>query len=94
MLEDAEAPVLITERKLAANLPATRAKVVCLEDVLERPATDGETANLPQPGNAGSPCLRDLHVGDDGEAERFDDYSSQRRPAVPVDPTMVRVRRP
>ncbi len=32
MLEDAQAPVLLTQRKLVADLPAHSAKVICLDD--------------------------------------------------------------
>jgi amino acid adenylation domain-containing protein/non-ribosomal peptide synthase protein (TIGR01720 family) len=40
MLEDAQAPVLLTQRELTGKLPATRAKVLCLEDVLEATSED------------------------------------------------------
>src|SRR6202049_4784571 len=48
MLEDAQAPVLLTQRELISKLPATKAKVLCIEDVLETSSSDrsGE-ANLP-----------------------------------------------
>ena len=35
MLEDAQAPVLLTQRELTSKLPATKAKVLCIEDVLD-----------------------------------------------------------
>jgi amino acid adenylation domain-containing protein len=47
MLEDARVPVLLTQRKLAGNLPSTLAKVLCVEEVLARPVQTGEEANLP-----------------------------------------------
>jgi len=34
MLEDAKAPVLLTQRKLVGDLPSSRAHVLCVEDVL------------------------------------------------------------
>ena len=37
MLEDARAPVVLTQRKLAANLPSTNAQILCVEDVLDAP---------------------------------------------------------
>ena len=39
MLEDAQAPVLLTQRALAGQLPATAARIVCIEDVLEHSST-------------------------------------------------------
>jgi amino acid adenylation domain-containing protein/non-ribosomal peptide synthase protein (TIGR01720 family) len=52
MLEDAQAPVLLTQRKLTSQLPATKAKVLCIEDVLERSsANQSEEANLPPTSN-------------------------------------------
>jgi len=47
MLEDAQAPVLLTESKLAGNLPSTRAKVICVDQVLARLPQPGDEANLP-----------------------------------------------
>ncbi|HVW83946.1 MAG TPA: amino acid adenylation domain-containing protein, partial [Bryobacteraceae bacterium] len=48
MLEDAQAPVLLTERKLAADLPVTRARVLCVDEILAQPyAGPDEEANLP-----------------------------------------------
>ncbi|HEY8715533.1 MAG TPA: condensation domain-containing protein, partial [Candidatus Acidoferrum sp.] len=47
MLEDAQAPVLLTQRELTGKLPATRAKVLCIEDVLEATsANSAEEENL------------------------------------------------
>jgi amino acid adenylation domain-containing protein/non-ribosomal peptide synthase protein (TIGR01720 family) len=47
MLEDAQAPVLLTQRELTSKLPATRAKVLCIEDVLEAAsATPVQEQNL------------------------------------------------
>ena len=34
MLEDAQAPVLLTETKLKGNLPATKARVLCVDEIL------------------------------------------------------------
>jgi amino acid adenylation domain-containing protein/non-ribosomal peptide synthase protein (TIGR01720 family) len=45
MLEDAQAPVLLTQRKFAGELPSTCAKVLCVEDTLAEPAQTGEEAN-------------------------------------------------
>ncbi len=47
MLEDAQAPVLLTQSKLTGNLPTTQAKVVCVDEVLARLTQAGEEANLP-----------------------------------------------
>jgi amino acid adenylation domain-containing protein len=46
MLEDAQVPVLLTQRNLIDSLPSTRAKVLCMDEVLGRPAQAAETANL------------------------------------------------
>jgi amino acid adenylation domain-containing protein len=48
MLEDAQAPVLLTQRKLAPSLPATNARVVYVEDVLGTPVQPGQDLNLPE----------------------------------------------
>ncbi len=48
MLEDAQAPVLLTQSKLTAGLPATKAKVLCVDKVLADPARAEEETNLPQ----------------------------------------------
>src|SRR5258705_8564671 len=47
MLEDAQAPVLLTQRKLTRDLPPTKARVICVEDVLAGPVQPGEETNLP-----------------------------------------------
>ena len=48
MLEDAQAPVLLTQRELTSKLPATKAKVLCIEDVLEPSSADrSDESNLP-----------------------------------------------
>ncbi len=46
MLEDAHAPVLLTQRGLTGNLPCSNVKVLCVDEVLGQPAVAGETANL------------------------------------------------
>jgi amino acid adenylation domain-containing protein len=46
MMEDAQAPVMLTQRSLLARLPLTSAKVICLDDVLAEPAQEGEESNL------------------------------------------------
>jgi amino acid adenylation domain-containing protein/non-ribosomal peptide synthase protein (TIGR01720 family) len=43
MLEDAQAPVLVTQRKLASGLPPVNAKVLCIEDL----ADDGDDTDVP-----------------------------------------------
>jgi amino acid adenylation domain-containing protein/non-ribosomal peptide synthase protein (TIGR01720 family) len=48
MLEDAQAPVLLTQRELTSKLPATKARVLCIEDALETSSADrSDEANLP-----------------------------------------------
>jgi amino acid adenylation domain-containing protein/non-ribosomal peptide synthase protein (TIGR01720 family) len=47
MLEDAQAPVLLTQSKLAGNLPPTQAGVICIEEVLARRSSPDEETNLP-----------------------------------------------
>ena len=52
MLEDAQTPVLLTQRELTSKLPATKAKVLCIEDVLETSSSDrADEANLPPTSN-------------------------------------------
>jgi amino acid adenylation domain-containing protein len=52
MLEDSQAPVLLTQKKLAAELPAHQAKVICLDDAAlgsqpeTNPAKQTAAANL------------------------------------------------
>jgi amino acid adenylation domain-containing protein/non-ribosomal peptide synthase protein (TIGR01720 family) len=46
MLEDAQAPVLLTHSTLRNTLPPTMAKVLCVDEVLAQPMPAGE-ANLP-----------------------------------------------
>src|SRR5208282_3450928 len=48
MMEDAQAPVMLTQRSLLDKLPATKAKVICIEDVLTNASAPGqEEENLP-----------------------------------------------
>jgi amino acid adenylation domain-containing protein/non-ribosomal peptide synthase protein (TIGR01720 family) len=47
ILEDAQAPVLLTQRKLAANLPPSKARIICVEEVLAQPSQPGEEENRP-----------------------------------------------
>ncbi|MDQ1410727.1 MAG: hypothetical protein QOJ41_2462 [Acidobacteriaceae bacterium] len=48
MLEDAQAPVLLTQRELTSKLPATKARVLCIEDVLDTSSPDrSDEPNLP-----------------------------------------------
>jgi amino acid adenylation domain-containing protein/non-ribosomal peptide synthase protein (TIGR01720 family) len=48
MLQDAQAPVLLTQRELTSKLPSTQARVLCIEDVLETSLADGsDETNLP-----------------------------------------------
>jgi amino acid adenylation domain-containing protein/non-ribosomal peptide synthase protein (TIGR01720 family) len=47
MLEDAQAPVLLTQRVLTSKLPGTKARVLCIEDVLDPSSVDRSAeANL------------------------------------------------
>jgi amino acid adenylation domain-containing protein len=46
MLEDAQAPLLLTERKLTSRLPSTQAKVLCVDEILQRPELAEDAANL------------------------------------------------
>ncbi len=48
MLEDAQAPVLLTQRGLTSKLPSTKAKVLCIEDVLDTSSPNrSDEENLP-----------------------------------------------
>jgi amino acid adenylation domain-containing protein/FkbH-like protein/non-ribosomal peptide synthase protein (TIGR01720 family) len=47
MLEDAQAPILLTETKLLQNLPPTRARVICVDDIMAQPLQESEAGNLP-----------------------------------------------
>jgi amino acid adenylation domain-containing protein len=47
MLEDAQTPVLLTQRVLTSKLPGTKARVLCIEDVLDSASADrSDEANL------------------------------------------------
>lgn len=46
MLEDSQAPVLLTQSKLACKLPPTQAEVLCIDEMLARPVQAGEETNL------------------------------------------------
>jgi len=46
MLEDAQAPLLLTETKLANNLPPTQAKILFVDDILAQPVSGEEEMNL------------------------------------------------
>ena len=53
MLEDAQAPVLLTQRELTSKLPSTKARVLCIEDVLDTsslPAQSDEENLAPTAG--------------------------------------------
>ena len=47
MLEDAQAPLLLTDRKLAGKISATRAQVLYVDDLLARPTQTNQQSNLP-----------------------------------------------
>jgi len=47
ILQDAQAPVLLTERKLTLNLPPTSAKIICVDEIFAQATKPGEEANLP-----------------------------------------------
>jgi amino acid adenylation domain-containing protein/non-ribosomal peptide synthase protein (TIGR01720 family) len=46
MVDDAEAPVLLTQSKLKSRLPATNATVLCVDELLARPISQEEERNL------------------------------------------------
>ena len=52
MLEDAEVPLLISQRSLANKLPETKAKVLYVEDLLAGSPQDNEEENLRSSANA------------------------------------------
>lgn len=54
MLEDAQAPVLLTERRLLGKLPSTRAKVLYIDEILASPVRRDEEANLSSRANENS----------------------------------------
>ena len=47
MLEDAQAPVLLTESKLVGKLPPTHATVVCIDEILAQCPAPEDNKNLP-----------------------------------------------
>jgi len=47
MLEDANAPVLLTQISLVGKLPQTPARVLCVDEILARPSAAEELENLP-----------------------------------------------
>jgi len=46
MLEDAQAPVLLTQTKLIGSLPPTRARVLCIDELSSRPTVPEDEQNL------------------------------------------------
>src|SRR5262245_36674365 len=46
MIDDAKAPVLLTERLLVSNLPSTKATILCVEEILADRDTNGDEQNL------------------------------------------------
>ena len=49
ILDDARAPVLLTQRSLVANLPATNAEIICVEEILAAETRPGAGENLDIP---------------------------------------------
>ncbi len=76
MLEDANAPVLLTHSKLARDLPGHKAKVVCFDT--DKVTLDREpVANLRRADRPRSSGLCDLYQRIDREAERLPAYTLQ-----------------
>ena len=71
MLKDAQVPVLLSDSKQLPRLPAFES-VVCLDrDWAE--ISDGTAADFPVRIQFTKPCLRDLYVRFDGQAQRRGD---------------------
>ncbi len=49
ILDDARAPVLLTQRSLVSNLPATNAEIICVEEILAAETRPGAGENLDIP---------------------------------------------
>ena len=80
ILDDAQAPILLTETKLIPSLPTHGARVICLDDaetILSiQSGTNPVTAVTPD-----HMAVRDLYFRYDRQTEGLDDHPSQRRPA-------------
>ena len=49
VLQDAAAPILLTQRKLIGELPETQARTLCVEDLAQENLADAATAPFPAP---------------------------------------------
>jgi len=56
MLDDARAPVLLTQTKLLGTLPATQARILCVDEILARPGPVEEESNLPPQSGPDDPA--------------------------------------
>ena len=90
MLEDAQAPVLLTEKKLVLSLPTHRARTICLDDAETRLANTACYQSRDS-RDAGTYGLRDLHLGFHWPAEGLHDHAPERRPPHALYRTLVRV---
>ena len=54
MLKDAQAPVLLTERRLLGQLPSTRAKILYIDEILSAPVRRDQETNLSSRTNENS----------------------------------------
>jgi amino acid adenylation domain-containing protein/non-ribosomal peptide synthase protein (TIGR01720 family) len=52
ILEDAQAPVLLTQRKLASNLTPSKTRIICVDEILAQPSRPGEEENRYSPAGA------------------------------------------
>ena len=92
MLEDAKAPVLLTETKLLAEIPKHSGRTICIDDAS---GWAGVAAGH-QPGNrgqAGKHGVRDLHLGLDGKTEGLHGHASQRGAIDALYGAVVRIQR-
>ena len=76
MLEDSEVPVLLTQRHLLGSIPDSRAKVVVLDSDWREIAKE-EAGNPVNEVRREKPCLRDLHIRLDRQAQGSADSASR-----------------
>ena len=93
MLEDSNAPLLLSQSHLQAQLPTTAAQLVLLDE-FDWSVDDTHDTNPDSGVTGGEPGLYDLYVRLDGSAEGRGDRASQRGGTDPVGERRVYTGRP
>ena len=92
MLEDTQAPVLLTQHKLLGQLPPYAGHVLCLDRDPSLLAAQPDT-DPPCRATAREPRLRHLHLRLHRQSQGGDDRARQRRAPLLGDAALVRLRR-